>query len=252
MPVAHILRDWQDRLVSGKRLPDDIGEEAGGREIWLSRTYADGGKAQSDAIKETTPTVVCKKQFADCFLRPVAGERRVEVVVRDGLREGRAKDGDRRREDDLGLVVATRLANRLEEIAGTIKIDAVALFEIGLCFSRHDGGEVENQIWTQGHQFLCLARRRQVAHEGVDGEAGSGRRGRQGHVMADEPGDWFPCQLAIRSKTVDQLHADHAAGANYEDLHVATLPVGATIGAFRRGSQERGLHGTDASRFGQI
>src|SRR6185437_3715305 len=44
----------------------------------------------------------------------------------------------------VGLLEAL-LANRLEEVAGAVEVDAIALVEIGLGFARDDRREVENE-----------------------------------------------------------------------------------------------------------
>ncbi len=60
-------------------------------------------------------------------------------------------------------------ADRLEQEAHAVEIDAVALFEIGLGFARDDGRQMKNQLGRVGDKRRRLARHRDIA--GADRDA---------------------------------------------------------------------------------
>ena len=103
------------RPPARERLAEDAGEEAGGRLVGLARPDADRRQANADAIEKALPGIVGKQQLADRLLRAVAGQRRREELVADGLGERRAEHRDRRGEHHPRLVADAFLADRLEE-----------------------------------------------------------------------------------------------------------------------------------------
>src|SRR6185503_10974796 len=104
--MAHGVADRKDSFLARKGFANDVGEEAGSREIWFSGTHADRGHAERYAIKEAAAGIVVEQEFVDGFLGAVAGERRGEELIADGLRERCAKDRDGRGENHLRLVVS--------------------------------------------------------------------------------------------------------------------------------------------------
>ena len=54
-------------------------------------------------------------------------------------------------------------ADRLQQRARAVHVDAVALVELLLGLARDDGGEMEDHVGPVGDQLVGLARRRQVA-----------------------------------------------------------------------------------------
>ena len=175
VPVADVLRDRQHRLVPGERLADDAGEEAGGRLVRLAGPDADGGQADADAVHEAAPRVVGEEQLVDRLLRPVGGERRVMELVRDRVGERRAEHRDRRGEDDARAVAVADLADRLEQVARAVEVDAVALLEVGLRLARDDRGEVEDDVGPVGDERSAAPGRRQVDRLGRDRERRAAR-----------------------------------------------------------------------------
>ena len=65
MPMRYALIDREHRLLSLQRLADNVGEEAGGRLVWLPRPDADGRQADADPVEETAARVVVQKQLAE-------------------------------------------------------------------------------------------------------------------------------------------------------------------------------------------
>src|SRR6185436_14909207 len=126
-PVAHAVGDGEHRLHAGERLAQDAGKEPGGGLVRLARAHADGRQADADAVEKTAAAVVAEQQFADRFLRAVAGERRVEEFVTDRLRKRRAEYRDGGGEDHPRLVSLADLADRLEQQPGAVEIDAIPL-----------------------------------------------------------------------------------------------------------------------------
>src|SRR5207247_2186330 len=139
-PMPHILGYRKHGLLPGKRLAQDVGEEARGGLVRSSRAYADRRKAQADPVEKTAPAVVGEQQFGDRFLGSVAGQRRIDVVVGNPGREGRAEDGDGRRKHHPRLVGSIEAfgADGLEQLTAAVEIDPVAFVEIGLGLARDD------------------------------------------------------------------------------------------------------------------
>src|SRR5262245_18923995 len=94
MCVTDSISNRQQGLLAGQRLPDYAGEETGCCLIGLAWPDADGRQSDADALEKTSPSVVCKQQFADCFLRPIGRERGQVKVVRNRTRKRRAIDRD--------------------------------------------------------------------------------------------------------------------------------------------------------------
>ena len=84
---------------------------------------ADRGQADADAVEEAAARVVVEQELAHRLLGAVAGQRRGEEFVADRLGEGGAEDGDRGGEDHARAVVGLG-ADRLEEVAGAVEVDA--------------------------------------------------------------------------------------------------------------------------------
>ena len=95
VPVAHGVRDRQDRFLADEGLADDVGEEARGCLVRRARTDADRRQADADAVDEALAAVIGEQQFRDLLLRAVARKRRVEIFLGDRFGEGGAKDGNR-------------------------------------------------------------------------------------------------------------------------------------------------------------
>jgi hypothetical protein len=93
-PVAHSLVHRQHRLLTGKRLAENIGEEAGCRLVGFARADADRRQPDADAVENIEPRIVGEKQLADRLLRAVARQRRGEELVADLIRERLPENGD--------------------------------------------------------------------------------------------------------------------------------------------------------------
>ncbi len=94
MPMTHRFIDRQDRFLSDQRFAENIGEETRCRLVWLAGTNADRRQANADAIQKTLAGIIREQQFADCFLRAIAGAGRQEKLVVDLFRERRAEYGN--------------------------------------------------------------------------------------------------------------------------------------------------------------
>ena len=83
-------------------------------------------------------------------------------VVADHLGERRAEDRDRRREHEPRHVPVADRADRLEQQADAVQVDAVALLEVGLRIARRDGGEMEDDVGPARDELVGHARLRDV------------------------------------------------------------------------------------------
>ena len=99
VPMPHVVRHWQDRLLTGERFADDAGEKARCREVRLSGPHADGREAEADAVKETAPRIVGKQEFANRLLGAIACQRSEEKLIADLVGEGGAENRDGGSED---------------------------------------------------------------------------------------------------------------------------------------------------------
>src|SRR5699024_2729069 len=113
------------------RLAQNIGKETRSRFVRLAGTNADRWQPDTDALEKSTAAVIGKKQFRDCLLRSIAGQRCRKECVVDLVGERRAEYGDRGREDQPRLVITAGEADRLEQRPRAVQIDPIALFEIG-------------------------------------------------------------------------------------------------------------------------
>src|SRR5262249_43305813 len=138
VPVPNRLRRWQDRLLAGQRLAQDVGEEAGSRLVGQTGTDADGRQADADAVDEAAAGIVGEQQLVDRLLGAVAQQWRVEELVADRLRERRAEHRNRGGEDETRPIAVADLADGVEQHPGAVEIDAVALVEIELGLARDD------------------------------------------------------------------------------------------------------------------
>src|SRR4051794_29825186 len=99
-PMAHVLRDRQNRFLPRQRLAQDIREEAGCGLVRRSRPDANRRQPQADSIEESTAAVIGEKKLAYRLLSAVARERRIGVVVGNLARKGGSVNGNRRGEDE--------------------------------------------------------------------------------------------------------------------------------------------------------
>src|SRR5438552_278962 len=83
-----------------------------------------GGQPDADAVEKAAPAVIGEQEFADRLLRAVAGQRRGQKLVADGIRERRAEHGEGRGEDEAGRVTITDPAHGLEQVARAVEVDA--------------------------------------------------------------------------------------------------------------------------------
>src|SRR3974390_1336685 len=172
MPMHYAVGNRQGRLLSGQWLADDAGEEPGGSLVWLARPHANRRQTDANPLEKAAPCVVGEQQLGHRFLRSVGGERRQMEVVGNGFRERRAEHRDRGGENESWLVVADR-AHRLEQCAGAVEVDAVALLEISFRFARNYAGEMEDHVRLFRHGLFRGAWCRKIDGADLDviGEA---------------------------------------------------------------------------------
>src|SRR5579863_4761755 len=226
MPVAHIFRHRQHRLLAGKRLAQDIGEKARRRFVGPAGSNTDGWEADADTVEETAARIVGEKQFRDRLLRPVAGQRGGEELIADRLRKRRAEDGDRRREDKSWPIwrLCCLPADRFEYVPRPVEIVAIALVEISLGLTGHDRRKMENDVRARRNASSYGGRIRDVEDP-------------QRQTAADGRGLFWPrdvderkCtnlaagELAITRQSLRELAPDHAGGADDQYMHHSPRP----------------------------
>src|SRR5579872_6771260 len=171
MPVPHVFRHRQDRLLARERLAQDAGEKSGCRLVGKARADADGGQANADPIHKAAPRIIGKQKFADRLLGAVAQKRRVEKFIADRFGEWRAEYRDRRSEDEARLVAVAGEPDRIEQHPRAVEIDAIALIEIKLGLARDDRGEMKDHLGAVGDQLFGGAGQREVARYHLDRKA---------------------------------------------------------------------------------
>src|SRR5204863_1490574 len=111
--------------------------------------------------------------------------------------------------DHFGLVAVADLADRLEQVARAVQVDAVALLEIRFRLPRYHRREVEDEVRPLGYELFGLAGGGQVG----DDSALEGH-----HVLLDELADALLPQLR------HEFTADHAGRADDQNtIHGARL-----------------------------
>ena len=187
VPVAQAVAHRQDRLAPDQRLAQDRGEKARSRAVGRTRADADRGQAQAYPIEKATARIVGQQQFADRLLRAVAGERRQVEMLRHRVGQGRAENRAGRGEHDARAISIGQMrdADRLEERAGAVEVDPVALVEIDFGLGRDDGGEVEDDAGACRDQRLGRAGQGKVCRAAIGG-AGKARGGGGSHDIEQQ------------------------------------------------------------------
>ena len=220
-PVAQAVIDRQHGVQTGQRLADDAREKARGCLVRLARTHHDGRQADAHAVKEPFAGIIIQQQLADHLLRAIAGHRRGDEGVGDLVLEGRAKHRDGRGIDHARVIVGPLRPDRLEQIAGAVQIDGIALVEIGLGLARDDGGQMKDHVRAICHQPLDGG-----AVGNVAGDLGHLVRGRQpgrDHVERGQCIHRRAAQTALAQGGLCQPAPHHACGTDDQQLHVRTF-----------------------------
>src|SRR5262245_2023640 len=144
MRMPHRVRDRQQRFLPRQRFADNSGKKTGCRLVWFARAHANGRQSDTDAVKKFAARVVSEQQFANCLLCSVGGQRREMKVIGNGSGKWRTENGDRGRKHDFGFVVGS--ADRLEKCATPIKIDTIALLEIGFRFAGNHTSQMKDHV----------------------------------------------------------------------------------------------------------
>ena len=142
-------------------------------------------------------------------------------IVGDRVGKRRAEYRDRRREDHArGIVVAERL-DGVEQPSRAVEIDPVAFVEIRLGLAGHDGREVEDHVGPRGDQRCGDAGPGKVRGERLDVERRVGRLGRCDNVDQCRLVDRLAAEIAVFDQARGQFRADHARGANNQNVHLS-------------------------------
>ena len=145
------------------------------------------------------------------------------MVIADHVRQRRAEDCDRRREDDAGTVALADRTRRLEELPRAVEIDPIATLEVSLGLARDHRGEVEDDVWTGRQQTVCGFGDSKVGNDrlGVEGR----RRWLRGLDNVDQRdlADGRGPERAVARETLDKPAAEHPRGAEDQDAHSRTV-----------------------------
>ena len=140
-------------------------------------------------------------------------------VVGDGFRKWRAEHRDRRGEHDFRLVAIADGADRFEQRARAVEIDAIALLEIGFRLARYHAGEMKDHVRLLRHRFFRSARRGEIGGPGLDVIGKAGRPCRRDDVDQRQFFDRLVAERAVDDEPLGQLAADHAGRAGDKDMH---------------------------------
>ena len=110
-----------------------------------------------------------------------------------------------------------------------VEIDAVALVKIRLRLAGDDGGEVKDEIGPGGDDGFRRAGGGKVAHMGVDGKGGGGRRAGKNGVKARERGNFLAADSAKNSQPLDKACSQHPGCADDSDFHARFLLHGSVL-----------------------
>ena len=141
-------------------------------------------------------------------------------VVGDRFRERRAEHRDRRGEHDLRFVAAADGADRFQQRARAVEIDAVAFLEIGFRLARHHAGKVKDHLRPLRDRFFRDTRRGEIGGAGlhVIGKARGPRR--RDNVDQCQLFDSAAAERSVDDQPLGELAADHARRAGDQDVHL--------------------------------
>src|SRR6516164_1649350 len=91
VPMQHAVRDRKHRLLAGKRLTNDRGEEPRSGFVWLARPHHNARKPDADAGKKAAAGIVGEQKFNRRFLRSIGSQRGKMKLVGDGIGEWRTE-----------------------------------------------------------------------------------------------------------------------------------------------------------------
>ena len=209
-PVADLRRDRQDGGPAVQRLTDDVGEEARRGQVRRARPDADGGQADGDAVDEAASRVVAQQELDHRLLGAVTGRRRGGMVIGDDVGHRRTEHGDRRAEDQAGMVVRAGEADRLQEVPGRVEVHAVPLFEIALGLARDHRRQVDDDVGSRRDQ--------------ISGDAGVGEVGGDGVLAAGDVGarqraERLGPQRPVPGQSLGELSPQHPRRSDDQDPH---------------------------------
>src|SRR6478609_6036996 len=219
MRVADFVRNGQFDFLPAQWLADDAGKKSRCGSVGSARPDADGGKPDTHPVEKPAARVIGKEEFADGLLRTVAREWRQEEFVADRLRERGSKHCDRGRENDTWDITVADRPDGVEQMPGSIEVDADALYEIGFGLARHHGGKVENHVGAAGDELCSFLGAGEIRGQNLDGKRSMFRLRRPHDVVQDCTGNLAAADLPLRDQPVHELAADHPRSTKYQDFH---------------------------------
>ena len=115
------------------------------------------------------------------------------------------------------------MAHGLEDLAGAVEIDPVALLEIRLGFAGDDGRQMEDDIGARGDGASGTAGGRDIGRLDRHLALEARRPRRFDHIHQRQARDRLLAQPPILAEAFGQLAADHAGGTENHDMHNALL-----------------------------
>ena len=135
-------------------------------------------------------------------------------VIGNDIRERRAEHRKRRCEHH-ARAIAFNGADRLEQRARRVEIDAVALVEIGLGFARDDGREVEDHVGLFRDQLVHSAAFAEIARQAFGRDVRAGGFGRRNDIDKRQSGEFFSGKRTVQDDAIGQFAADHTGCSKY-------------------------------------
>ncbi len=151
----------------------------------------------------------------------------MKEFIADRFRERRAEYRNRGREDEARLVAAAGKPDRVEQHPRAIEVDAIALVEIKFRFSRNNGRQMKDHIWTFRDQLFGLAGQCEVAGQDLDRKADFLRLLRRHHVVERHFADGVLAEPAVVDEAINQFAADHAGRAQNQNVQKPTPSLSA-------------------------
>jgi len=209
------VRDGDDGLLAVHGLADHAGQEGGRGGRGRAGPHGDGREAQREARDEPAARVLVDQGLADELLRAVRGLRRRGDAVVDDLGQRLPVDGLARRVDDPDA--GDDPAQRVQQAARGVDVDAHAQLEVGLRARRHDAVE-----GVHGVEGLVHDRVGAIEEVRLDDPRVLGVLDALGNRGLVDVGKGDLVRLVVEQFFGQEL-ADEARGAGDQDVHFVTV-----------------------------